>query len=415
MQASAAGAEASSDLELGVQILEERLSRYPAERYPMQHATAQFHLGMTLANANRLPEAATALERAVSLFEDRLLAEHAQSLNALGAVYRLQQRQPAAADVFRRAAAEFAAAGQSREQAAAIHNLGLVQREMGQHALAGESFRHALNLFDPRERRGRAAASREIGVTLVEAGDLEAAATMLEEAATLADAAGDQAGLGAATNALGVAWLAQGRTAEAIDAFRRSAVANPLSLRRAEYATAKANLALAHAESDDPARARLAAGQALAVAEASDAVRSQASQVLSRVGGGTGALLEVLRNEPLDVWPGVIREELNRWCLLDPAALAGEVGAWIQGQLDDARQADLAEVFIGGLLELRPEDLQAIIRSLLQVLATQPSEVRDGFRGQLVSAMARFHVPQWERLKALFNQAAVDLGQEPAW
>jgi hypothetical protein len=29
--------------------------------------------------------------------------------------------------------------------------------------------------------------------------------------------------------------------------------------------------------------------------------------------------------------------------------------------------------------------------------------------------MARFHIPQWERLKDLFNRMAVEQGQEASW
>ena len=43
--------------ESGAAVEEElraRLNHFPALRYPMQHATAQFHLGVLMANAGRL-------------------------------------------------------------------------------------------------------------------------------------------------------------------------------------------------------------------------------------------------------------------------------------------------------------------------------------------------------------------------
>ena len=43
--------------ESGAAVEEElraRLDHYPAVSYPMQHATAQFHLGVLMANAGRL-------------------------------------------------------------------------------------------------------------------------------------------------------------------------------------------------------------------------------------------------------------------------------------------------------------------------------------------------------------------------
>jgi hypothetical protein len=54
-------------------------------------------------------------------------------------------------------------------------------------------------------------------------------------------------------------------------------------------------------------------------------------------------------------------------------------------------------------------------RFLLLVLASQEPVARDAFHAQLVSGMARFHAPQWERLKAIFNRVAVELGQDPTW
>src|SRR5215210_3171250 len=46
--------EAISELEAG-------LARYPVDRYPVQHATAQFHLGVAFANAGEVERAEAAL------------------------------------------------------------------------------------------------------------------------------------------------------------------------------------------------------------------------------------------------------------------------------------------------------------------------------------------------------------------
>ncbi|MBA2298136.1 MAG: hypothetical protein H0W14_08885, partial [Actinobacteria bacterium] len=44
-----------------IQELEERLLRYDAARYPVQHATTRFHLGVVLADAGRVEEAIESL------------------------------------------------------------------------------------------------------------------------------------------------------------------------------------------------------------------------------------------------------------------------------------------------------------------------------------------------------------------
>ena len=73
--------------ESGAAVEEElraRLDCYPAVRYPMQHATAQFHLGVLMANAGRLEEAGRALETASSLFDPQKLPEEHAFIERLG-------------------------------------------------------------------------------------------------------------------------------------------------------------------------------------------------------------------------------------------------------------------------------------------------------------------------------------------
>ncbi|MDP9401574.1 MAG: hypothetical protein M3P39_11665, partial [Actinomycetota bacterium] len=92
--------------------LEERLRRFPAQRYPVQHATAQFHLGVAHAQTGDLAGAELALATAARLFDPRALpAEHGKAMNALGAVLRLAGRAAEAMEVLARAAAAFEAAG----------------------------------------------------------------------------------------------------------------------------------------------------------------------------------------------------------------------------------------------------------------------------------------------------------------
>jgi len=54
--------------------LEERLRRYPDDRYPVQHATARFHLGAALAQASDLAGAEEALVVAAHLFDAHRLS-----------------------------------------------------------------------------------------------------------------------------------------------------------------------------------------------------------------------------------------------------------------------------------------------------------------------------------------------------
>ncbi|MGH9283535.1 MAG: hypothetical protein ACRD0S_11445, partial [Acidimicrobiales bacterium] len=114
-------------------VLEElarRLDQYPADRYPVQHATTQFHLGVTLAGQGRLQEADQALETACRLFRpDQLPAEHAKAANARGAVQRMAGRLDDAATSFGRAAELFRHRELRLEEGAARFNLGLVERE----------------------------------------------------------------------------------------------------------------------------------------------------------------------------------------------------------------------------------------------------------------------------------------------
>lgn len=405
------GTEAIGELEL-------RLSRYPSDRYPVQHATVQFHFGVALTNAGRLAEAEQALAVAARLFDPgRLPTEHAKAINACGVVHRLSGRPGAAAEAFRRAAEAFGAAQLPLEQGAALFNLGLVQRELGDADGAVASFELARERLDPRSVPTEAAAvARELGATLLGAGRLDDAVDVLEVAVALARRAGDLAGLGAAANVLGLTRLAEGHVTEAVEAFHTAVAAHPRTLRPGEFAMAKANLAVAYERAGDQARARLAAIQAAGTPAAAEPVLAQAKGVLERVGRQPGALLEVLDREPSGGWAVAVREELARWLDADAAERRAEAGAWIDGLL--ARPAvgpGLSEIWLGALLELPGEAMEALIRSTLEALAERDEARAARFRSEVSRVMARFHVPQWQRLADSFNRAAVELGQGSPW
>ena len=64
-----------------------RLSRHPPARYPVQHATTQFHLGSVLLQAGQLPAALQALSVARSMFARaglRLEAAKATLMEGIG-------------------------------------------------------------------------------------------------------------------------------------------------------------------------------------------------------------------------------------------------------------------------------------------------------------------------------------------
>ncbi|HEX2031390.1 MAG TPA: tetratricopeptide repeat protein [Actinomycetota bacterium] len=395
--------------------LRERARRHPPDRYPVQHATAQFHLGAALAQDGRLDEARAALEAAAALFEARLPVEHAKALNSLGAVERMAGRTRDAVAAFERASALFAATGNGLERGAALYNLGLAARELGDAERAVDAFREALELLDGgRVPAQAAAAARELGATLLLSGDLGGARPLLERAEELADAARDTAGMGAAANALGLVHLGEGRLDAATRAFRRSAAAHPRSVRPDGYALAKANLALAFERAGEVARARLSALQALASPELPQAVGDQASGVLDRLGRGPGEVLRVLDAEAPDAWPGVVREEVVRWISLPDDERHAETAAWIEGQLArDAVAVELAGAWLGALLEAPPDDMERLIRTALRALAEREPYQRERFRSRTEMAMARFHVPQMLRLRDTFER----LGREPeaAW
>jgi len=408
----------ADDVGEAVGELEERLRRYPDDRYPVQHATAQFHLGVALSRRGDLDGAERALGASAGLFDPaRMPVEHAKALNALGAVQRDLGRQDDASESFSRAVELFDRSGSELERAAALFNLGLVRRDLGEARSAAESFREARSIFEERRLPAQtAAAARELGATMLSTGDLDEARAALVQAADLADRAGDRAGLGAAANTLGIVHLAAGHAGEAILAFREAASAHPRGVRPGDHAMAKANLALAHEEAGDGPRARLAARQALGVAGAPAPVREQASAVLLRLGGGSGDLMTVFDGEPRKRWPAVVREEVVRWADAPADEQRGEAAGWIRGQLARPEEAtELAEALLGALLELPAGEMDALIRATVEALGDREPGERDRFRSAVRGAMSRFHVPQLMRLKEAFTRHADDLGVDGSW
>jgi len=171
---------------------------------------------------------------------------------------------------------------------------------------------------------------------------------------------------------------------------------------------AKANLALAYEQHGDAPRARLAARQALGVAEPPEPVAAQAAAVLERNGGATANdLLLVLDEEPQASWEGILREELARSGEAPPDVRRADAAVWIDGS-----SVERAEVWLGGLLELPPDRMETLIRSALEALGTRDPAVKERFRADVARAAARFHVPQLLRLEETFRRIAAEL-EEP--
>lgn len=416
--------------------LEERVRRFPARRYPVQHATAQFHLGVVLAEAGDLARAEAALVMAAATFDPGALpAEHGKALNALGAVLRMAGRRSEAIQVLVRAGAAFHASGSVAEEGAARFNLGLVRREAGDAAGAAEDLAHARARFAAAGAlAAAAAAARELGVAHLEEGRLADARAALEDAIALARDGGDDATVGMAANVLGLVQLADDRPAEALAAFTAAAGAHPRAVRPHDHAMAKANLALAHERAGEALAARVAARQALGVRGVPAAVRTQAGEVLARLTGagerppgapghagpppaeGAGETVALLADTVPADRPALVREELARWLDADSDAVAAEAAAWIDAQL--ARPdvaANLAAELTAGLLELPAGGMRRVMSGIVQGLAGRPPAQQERFRSQMAAAAARFHVPQLLRLRDAFNAVAAEQGQPATW
>lgn len=401
-----------------LEALRGQLETYDPDRYPVQHATARFHLGTMLIQTGRPDEAARHLRRASELFPlDGLAVEQAKTTNMLGVALRDLGRPEAAAEAFERAAGILSEQDQRLEAAAARYNHGLVLVELGDASGAEEAFGSARTTFVAAGALGQAAAAgRELGALLLEAGKLERAADVLAEAVEHAADAGEQAVLGAAANTLGLVQLEAGDHAAARRAFEDAAGGHPRSVRPEGYAMARANLALACERDGHPARARLAARQALGSPSVPEPVAEQARQVLARLEDEPGDLHAVLAEEPPEAWSGLLRAELRRLADAAGEERARHAASWVAGQLERSEAAtDLAEAYLEVLLELPPESMESLIAALVTATGERDQQEAERFRRTTARAMARFHVPQLMRLRDAFNRLAAESGEREGW
>lgn len=400
-----------------VAALRQEVARYDPDRYPVQYATASFHLGSALIAAEDAVEAITWLRRAAQGFPPTgLPVEHAKALNMLGIAMRDAGHIREAHEAFTEAATVFASLEQPLEAAASQYNDGLALRGLGRLDDAERRLAAALATFLEADVREHAtAAARERGAILLELGQLDAAVEALELAIDLARRGGGRVALGAAANVLGIVHLQAQRFDEARRAFEDAAGAHPPSVRPADYAMARSNLALAADRDGDPSLARLAARQALAIPQAAPDVHAQATDVLGRVGDDVNALHEAMDGADEDRWVGMIRSEVPRLLHLRPEERAKHVAAWVSGLLARDDSSARAVAWFDVLLELPPEAMNLLIADLLDTVAERASEERERLRTAMGQAMVQFHVPQWMRLKDTFNRLSADRDPSMTW
>lgn len=403
----------------GQESLVDRLARYPVDRYPVQHATIQFHLGSALLQAGETAAALAALVTAREAFAAAgMRLETGKAVLMQGVALRAAARVDEATTAFRTARDLLAALDQPVEQAAATYNLGLVLQDRGDLDGARAAWNQARELFLRAGCPGQAgAAARDHGASLLTSGDVAAALALLRQAAELAEGVGDDAGTAAAANVLGLAHLAAQDPSSAVGVLRRALALVPRSVRPADHAMVKANLALAHEQAGDRARARLAALQAVAVAGAAAPVRAQALDVLSRLPGRSSEdLLAVLDDEDREQWVPVLREEVLRAAELSATDRCAIVSGFLDGVLlrPDSSYA-LAESLLAVVLELPPRTYALLVDSVVAACSDRPDDETARLQAVLGSAMARFALPQWQRLVAGLNAAAQAAGQPATW
>lgn len=349
-----------------------------------------------------LAAAVEALGEAARLFRT-LPAERARCENMLGIALRGAQRLDEAARAFEDAARLFDEAALPSEAAAARFNQGLVWAQAGRSSVA--PLRAALDGFrSVSAPRYAAAAARELGHALLVEGRTDDAVGVLEEAVDAAAAVGDEAGRGAAANALGLALLAVDDVAGAVEAFQAARAGHPRSIRPDQHAMATANLALAYERAGNLARAQLAAAQARAVPEAATPVLEQCREILGRTGAEADALFAVLRDEPEERWVALFRDELDRWVDVAPSERRSAAQRLAE-ELANEGTDGIAAAWLAAALERRPDELRLVLSSLVRSSRSLGRGAPTAVLDRLQRAAARFHLPQMMRVEQLLSEA----------
>lgn len=179
----------------------------------------------------------------------------------------------------------------------------------------------------------------------------------------------------------------------------------------------KANLALAYEQHGERHRARLAALQAGAVAGAALPVRHQAQAILSRLPGHPAEdLFALLDEDDRSQWQVILREEVIRVADLGPSERSRFVADFLAALVPRSDTAHaLAEALLAVVLELPPKTYTLLVEAFVAACAGCSAEERDRAQATVGSAMARFAMPQWQRLAASLNAASEAAGQPATW
>ncbi|MBA2738049.1 MAG: hypothetical protein H0U47_00060, partial [Nocardioidaceae bacterium] len=155
----------------------------------------------------------------------------------------------------------------------------------------------------------------------------------------------------------------------------------------------------------------------LAVSSAATPVRAQARALLARQpAGAADDLLTVLDAEDRDQWVPVIREEMVRAVELTSAQRCAVVSVVLDGAL--ARpgvSSDLVESLLQVVIEAPPQTYEPLVSAVVAACAGRSEPETQRLRAVIGSAMARFALPQWQRLAASLNAAARAAGQPVTW
>lgn len=395
-----------------------KLGRYPVDRYPVQHATTQFHLGSVLLHAGEIPPAVEALAVSRSVFVGAgMRLEAAKATVMLGVGLRAAGRLEEAAGAFHAAGAVLAELDQPVEQAAAAYNLGLVRHDAGDPDAAHAAWASARELFLSTGYPAQAAAAaRDHGASLLTAGDVAAAVPLLEQSASLAERAGDGPGTAAAANVLGLAHLAAWDAPAAVAVLRRAlgftpAACVPPSTRwsRPTWRWPTSRLATTQSTARRAAgpggaerrRCGARAGAAAAAAVAGAGARRPAERPRHRAAGAVGPL---------------VREEVLRLAELPAGQRCVEVSGFLHGALARTEASyELVQSLLQVVLELPPRAYDLLVATIVDAADGRPQQDVERLRAVVGSAMARFAIPQWQRLAASLNAAAQATGQPATW
>jgi hypothetical protein len=80
-----------------------------------------------------------------------------------------------------------------------------------------------------------------------------------------------------------------------------------------------------------------------------------------------------------------------------------------------ATSYDLAESLLTVVLELPPGPYADMVTAVVHVTGGLRQEDSERVHAVIGSAMARFAIPQWQRLAASLNEAAIGMGQPASW